>query len=170
MQIILHPSEISVFVKFGGGATSKVGFKPFLMLLFIFSEFDISAVVVYVGEAYLSGCQRKQWIFVTDGSECICNSLTEDEHDSLLAISFCSPILDNDSLAPINQCLSGNAVGFCNLIKRARDRTNHLWVAEATENSTYSISCNISRGSHLKGAADSALKWAKTSSMVGKQL
>ncbi|KAL0913050.1 hypothetical protein M5K25_016481 [Dendrobium thyrsiflorum] len=110
------------------------------------SEFDISAVVVYVGEAYLSGCQRKQWIFVTDGSECICNSLTEDEHDSLLAISFCSPILNNDSLAPINQCLSGNAVGFCNLIKRARDRNNHLWVAEATENSTYSISCNISRG------------------------
>ncbi|XP_020673370.1 protein BREAST CANCER SUSCEPTIBILITY 2 homolog B isoform X2 [Dendrobium catenatum] len=134
------------------------------------SEFDISAVVVYVGKAYLSGCQRKQWIFVTDGSECICNSFTEDEHDSLLAISFCSPILDNDSLAPINQCLSGNAVGFCNLIKRARDRNNDLWVAEATENSTYSINCNISGGSHLKGAADSALKWAKTSSMALKKL
>lgn len=57
-------------------------------------------------------------------------------------------------------------VGFFNLAKQARDQMNHLWVAEATENSTYRVSYNLPSSVHLKEAADSAQRWAKESYWV----
>ncbi|KAG0477017.1 hypothetical protein HPP92_013858 [Vanilla planifolia] len=134
------------------------------------SEFDVAAVIVHVGEVFISGFQRKQWMFVTDGSGCNFSSLTEDQYNCLLAIRFCLPSFGNDSPSPIGQWLSGTTVGWCNLIKRAKDCSNHLWVAEATENSTYSVGSSISCGSHLKEAADSALRWARESSSALQML
>lgn len=57
-------------------------------------------------------------------------------------------------------------VGFFNLIKRAKDQVNNLWVAEATENSTYTLTFDQMKSNHLKEAADSAQKWANISSLV----
>ncbi|KAJ6299836.1 hypothetical protein OIU76_020764 [Salix suchowensis] len=53
-------------------------------------------------------------------------------------------------------------VGFYNLIKRAKDQLNHLWMAEATENLTYSLSFDSSIFSHLKNAASSTQSWARS--------
>ncbi|KAK9289849.1 hypothetical protein L1049_008009 [Liquidambar formosana] len=117
------------------------------------SEFDIAALVVHVGEVYTAAHQKKQWVFVTDGS--ISELQSEKSSKSLLAISFCSPYIDDDSFAPINYNLAGSIVGFCNLIKRAKDQTNHLWVAEATENSNYFFNYDLLHCSHLKNAAAS---------------
>ena len=72
------------------------------------SEFDIAALVVYVGEVYTDAHQKKQWVFVTDGS--ISVSHLEEPSNSLLAISFCSPYIDGDSFAPINNNLIGSTV------------------------------------------------------------
>lgn len=57
-------------------------------------------------------------------------------------------------------------VGFCNLIKRPKDQMNHLWVAEASENSTYFLSFDTSHCSHLKEAAVSAERWGRLSNLV----
>lgn len=57
-------------------------------------------------------------------------------------------------------------VGFCNVIKKAKDQMNHLWVAEATENSTYFLDFKSPIGSHLRNAAVSVETWAKISPMV----
>ncbi|XP_073104918.1 protein BREAST CANCER SUSCEPTIBILITY 2 homolog B isoform X2 [Elaeis guineensis] len=127
------------------------------------SEFDIAAVIVHVGEVYISGCQKKQWIFMTDGSTCSSESLFEGQYDRLLAVSFCSPMIDNDSSALFSHTYSESTAGFFNLTKRARDQMNHLWVAEATENSAYCVSYNLPSRLHLKEAADSAQRWAKVS-------
>ncbi|XWS60009.1 hypothetical protein CRYUN_Cryun08bG0171400 [Craigia yunnanensis] len=127
------------------------------------SEFDIAAYVVYVGEVYTAAHQKKQWVFVTDDS--ISDSLSEGLSDSLLAISFCSPCIDEDSFAPINSNLVGSMVGFCNLVKKSKDRLNHLWVAEATENSAYFLNFNPFC-SHLKYAGASVQTWAKTSNLI----
>lgn len=43
---------------------------------------------------------------------------------------------------------------------------NHLWVAEATENSIYFLNFDTPNCSHLKNAAASAQSWAKTCSLV----
>ncbi|OVA07838.1 BRCA2 repeat [Macleaya cordata] len=134
------------------------------------SEFDIAAVVVYVGEAYRSGHQKKQWVFVTDDSMSGSELLSEGSSNCLLAISFCSPSMDYDSFPPINYTLAGSTVGFCNLVKRARDQVNNLWVAEATDNSTYSFCYDLPACSHLKEAAASAYRWAKISSLVSFQV
>ncbi|XP_019053257.1 PREDICTED: protein BREAST CANCER SUSCEPTIBILITY 2 homolog B-like isoform X2 [Nelumbo nucifera] len=134
------------------------------------SEFDIAAVVVHVGEIYISGNQKKQWVFVTDGSVSGFALHSEGASDCLLAISFCSPVVDNDSFAPINYNLTGSTVGFCNLVKRARDEINNLWVAETTENSTYTFNYDLPGCSHLKEAAGSACKWAKISSLTIQKL
>ncbi|KAK2987308.1 hypothetical protein RJ640_000084 [Escallonia rubra] len=131
------------------------------------SEFDIAAFVIYVGEVYTAAHQKKQWVFVTDGS------LTElhlEETNPLLAISFCSPCVDCDSVLPINYNLAGSTVGFCNLIKREKDQMNHLWVAEATENSNYFLNYDHAHISHLKDAASSAQRWAMTSSLTIEKL
>ncbi|KHG23348.1 Breast cancer type 2 susceptibility [Gossypium arboreum] len=127
------------------------------------SEFDIAAYVVYVGEVYTASHQKKQWVFVTD------DSISDLQSDSLLAISFCSPSIDDDSFAPINPNLVGSMVGFCNLIKKPKDQMNHLWVAEATENSTYYLNFKPSI-SHLQSAGASVQAWAKASSSIIDEL
>ncbi|KAF9588565.1 hypothetical protein IFM89_013417 [Coptis chinensis] len=132
------------------------------------SEFDIAAVVVHVGEVYTCGHQKRQWVFVTDGSTPVSES--KESPNSLLAISFCTPTFDNGSSVPINYALAGSTIGFCNMIKREPDRMNHLWVAEATDNSTYSYNYDIPGYSHLKEAAGSASKWAKTSPLAIQKL
>ncbi|MBA0814860.1 hypothetical protein Gohar_020659 [Gossypium harknessii] len=60
-------------------------------------------------------------------------------------------------------------VGFCNLIKKPKDQMNHLWVAEATENSTYYLNFKPSI-SHLKSAGASVQAWAKASSSIIDEL
>ncbi|GLT92773.1 hypothetical protein SLE2022_105930 [Rubroshorea leprosula] len=127
------------------------------------SEFDIAALVVYVGEVYMAAHQKKQWVFVTDDS--LFGSQLEDLSNSLLAISFSSPCT-NDSYEPINSNLVGSTVGFCNVIKKAKDQMNHLWVAEATENSTYFLDFRSPICSHLRNAAVSVGTWAKISPMI----
>ncbi|XP_026440082.1 protein BREAST CANCER SUSCEPTIBILITY 2 homolog B-like [Papaver somniferum] len=134
------------------------------------SEFDIAAVVVYVGESYTSGHQKKQWVFVTDDSMSGSKSLAEGSSNCLLAISFCSPSMGKDSFASISYTLEGSTVGFCNLVKRAKDQMNNLWVAEATDNSAYSLFNDLPASSHLKIAATSAYRWAKISSSTIQKL
>lgn len=55
-------------------------------------------------------------------------------------------------------------VGFCNLIKRAKDAKNNMWVGEATENSVYSINAEAAYSSHLKTSSSHIQTWAKLSS------
>jgi len=55
-------------------------------------------------------------------------------------------------------------VGFCNLIKRAKDVTNEIWVAEAAENSVYFINAEAAYSSHLKTSSAHIQTWAKLSS------
>nr|XP_018624604.1 protein BREAST CANCER SUSCEPTIBILITY 2 homolog B-like isoform X5 [Nicotiana tomentosiformis] len=124
-------------------------------------EFDIAAVVVFVGQLYTEAHQSKQWVFVADGSTSTLDS--NDESETLMATSFTSPCIETDSFAPINSNLVGSVVSFWNLIKRARDNVNNLWVAEATENSTYYLNFDHSHCSHLKEASASAERWAKIS-------
>ncbi|KAI8557146.1 hypothetical protein RHMOL_Rhmol05G0312600 [Rhododendron molle] len=149
---------------------SNLGDVP-LSSLFCFcvlSEFDIAALVVSVGEVCSDTHQKKQWVFVTDGS--ISESQLEQTSSSVLAISFSLPYNDCNSFAPINHNLVGSVVGFYNLIKRANDQINHLWVADTTENSTYSLSYDHVHYSHLKNAAASAERWAKISSLTIEKL
>ncbi|KAG8377073.1 hypothetical protein BUALT_Bualt09G0130300 [Buddleja alternifolia] len=134
------------------------------------SEFDIAALVVYVGEVYAQGHQQKQWVFVTDGSDPEFCSKESSDSDALLAINFCLPYTESDSFTPVNCNIAGSVVGFCNLIKRSRDQVNGLWVAEATENSDYFLSYDHAGRNHLKDAASSVLKWAKTSSSITEKL
>ncbi|KAJ7961167.1 Protein BREAST CANCER SUSCEPTIBILITY 2 B like [Quillaja saponaria] len=122
------------------------------------SEFDIAAYVVHVGEVYTTSHQKKQWVFVTD--ESISGLHSEELYNSLLAISFCSPATDDYSFAPINYNLPGSTVGFCNLIKRPKDHMNHIWVAEATERSTYFLNFDSPHCSHLRNTANSTKRWA----------
>lgn len=56
--------------------------------------------------------------------------------------------------------------GFCNLIKRPKDQINHLWVAEATENTSYFLNFDSTDCSHMKNAAVSAKRWAENSTSV----
>ncbi|KAI3788693.1 hypothetical protein L2E82_01466 [Cichorium intybus] len=143
---------------------SKMGEVP------ISSEFDVAAFVVYVGEVHKFGHEKRQWVFVTDGSCCNFQSNPHELSDSLLAISFFSPSVDCDSIVPINYNLVGSTVGFCNLIKRAKDQSNCIWVAEATENSTYFLSYDSGNSKHLKDAAASADRWAKSSTLIIEKL
>jgi len=77
---------------------------------YVHSEFDIAAYVVHVGRVYTSNQQKKQWVFVTDGS--IMNGLQSEKLiNSLLAICFCSPLIDHDSSFPLfNYNLAGSTV------------------------------------------------------------
>ncbi|KAK2981541.1 hypothetical protein RJ640_024854, partial [Escallonia rubra] len=157
----LSPQKAKIFVN-----CKNISYSPPLLNDF-FSKFDIVAFVIYVGEVYIAAHQKKQRVFVTDGS------LTElylEETIPLLAISFCSPCVDCDSVLLINYNLAGSTVGFCNLIKREKDQMNHLWVAEATENSNYFLNYDHVHISHLKDAASSAQRWAMTSSLTIEKL
>lgn len=141
---------------------SNLGEVPFS------SEFDVAAFVIYVGDPYTTVHRKKQWVFVTDGSTC--DSHSGELLDSLLAISFSAPFCESDLFSPVNPSLAGSVVGFFNLIKRAKDQVNNLWVAEATENSTYSLTFDHTKSNHLKKAADSAKKWANISSLTIENL
>lgn len=132
------------------------------------SEFDIAVLVLHVGLEYISGQQKRQWVFVTDGS--LCELQTEESTTSLLAISFCSPSADDDFISPINYNLVGSIIGFCNLVKRAKDHVNHMWVAEATENSTYYLKYNHPYCSHLKDAFGLVEKWEQSASSTIEKL
>ncbi|CAA0400029.1 unnamed protein product [Arabidopsis thaliana] len=121
------------------------------------SEFDIAAYVVYVGDAYTDVLQKKQWVFVTDGS----TQHSGEISNSLLAISFSTPFMDDSSVSHISHNLVGSVVGFCNLIKRAKDATNEMWVAETTENSVYFINAEAAYSSHLKTRSAHIQTWAK---------
>ncbi|CAI9097234.1 OLC1v1033610C1 [Oldenlandia corymbosa var. corymbosa] len=127
------------------------------------SEFDIAAYVVYVGDVYTSSRQKKQWVFVADGSPHELHTM--EPLESLLAISFCIPSSESDLFAPVNSNLAGSTVGFCNLIKRAKDHLNNVWVAEATESSTYTLNFDQTYFSHLKDAASLAQNWATNSNL-----
>lgn len=81
------------------------------VLLGLHSEFDIAAYVVYVGDAYTTHHQKKQWVFVTDGT--IHEIHSREPLESLLAISFCSPCSDSDLLTPVNYNLAGSTVSPC---------------------------------------------------------
>ncbi|CAN0927860.1 Protein BREAST CANCER SUSCEPTIBILITY 2 homolog B [Linum grandiflorum] len=131
------------------------------------SEFDIAAVVVHVGEVYGTGSYAKQWVFVTDNS---ISTLNSEAANSLLVLSFNAPSIDNDSAKPVNQNLAGSIVGFCNIIKRKKDQSNQIWVAEATENSTYYLNFDSPNCSHLRKTAASVQTWTKTSSSVISRL
>ncbi|KAI5406542.1 protein BREAST CANCER SUSCEPTIBILITY 2 homolog A [Lathyrus oleraceus] len=133
------------------------------------NEFDVVAFVVHVGEVYTSSQQKKQWVFVTD--ESIMYGLQSEElMDTLLAICFCSPLIEHDSFPPINHNLAGSTVGFCNLIKKEKDNTNHIWVADANETSTYYLKFDSSHCSHLRNAASSVRRWASESSLIMDKL
>ncbi|KAH0930967.1 hypothetical protein HID58_008084 [Brassica napus] len=126
------------------------------------SEFDIAAYVVYVGNVYTDVEQKKQWVFVTDGSTQ--RSRSGEISNSLLAISFSTPSMDDLPTPHISHSLVGSVVGFCNLIKRAKDAKNDMWVGEATENSVYSINAEAAYSSHLKTSSSHIQTWAKLSS------
>ncbi|XP_037411655.1 protein BREAST CANCER SUSCEPTIBILITY 2 homolog B-like isoform X8 [Triticum dicoccoides] len=126
------------------------------------SEFDIAGVVLHVGDVYLCSNQKRQWLFLTDGSKFISASQSTEQDDCLLAVSFsCSSASDDGAF--FSYALSGNTVGFSNLVKRQKDQTRRIWVAEATQSSTYTLSHEISKKSHLKEAAACAEKWASSS-------
>ncbi|MFS7969249.1 hypothetical protein Hanom_Chr09g00806901 [Helianthus anomalus] len=61
-------------------------------------------------------------------------------------------------------------VGFCNLIKCAKDQMNHIWVAEATGNSTYFLSYDGANFKHLKDASASADQWVEGSTLAIEKL
>lgn len=51
-------------------------------------------------------------------------------------------------------------------MKRAKDHVNHMWVAEATENSTYYLKYDHHYCSHLKDAFARVKKWEQSASLV----
>ncbi|XP_022159315.1 protein BREAST CANCER SUSCEPTIBILITY 2 homolog B-like isoform X2 [Momordica charantia] len=69
------------------------------------SEFDVVAMVIHVGEVFTTAHQKKQWIFVADGSIFESHSGLSN---SLLAISFCSPYVGDESFVPMNCNLVGS--------------------------------------------------------------
>ncbi|KAK1661883.1 hypothetical protein QYE76_050042 [Lolium multiflorum] len=133
------------------------------------SEFDIAGVVLHVGDVYLCSSQKRQWLFLTDGSKFTSAQHSAEQDDCLLAVSFSCRIAGDDSVF-FSHALSGNTVGFSNLVKRQKDQMSRIWVAEATESSTYTISHEISKKSHLKEAAICAEKWASSSHSKIQQL
>ncbi|KAL0555703.1 hypothetical protein IC582_009658 [Cucumis melo] len=132
------------------------------------SEFDVVAIIVHVGEVFAAAQQKKQWIFVADGY--VSEPHSEGISNSLLAISFCSQYADDESFVPMNINLTGSTAGFCNLIKRPKDQINHLWVAEATENTSYFLNFDSTDCSHMKNAAVSAKRWAENSTSIIENL
>ncbi|XP_044338919.1 protein BREAST CANCER SUSCEPTIBILITY 2 homolog B isoform X7 [Triticum aestivum] len=75
------------------------------------SEFDIAGVVLHVGEVYLCSNQKRQWLFLTDGSKFISASQSTEQDDCLLAVSFsCSSASDDGAF--FSYALSGNTVGW----------------------------------------------------------
>ncbi|CAG7875192.1 unnamed protein product [Brassica rapa] len=125
------------------------------------SEFDMAAYVVYVGNAYTDVDQKKQWVFVTDGS--LQYSDSGKIANRLLAISFRTSSMDDLHSPLISHNLVGSVVGFCNLIKRAKDVENDMWVCEAMENSDYFLNADAPCPSHLKTSSGHIQIWANLS-------
>ncbi|GAB2209907.1 hypothetical protein Droror1_Dr00027134 [Drosera rotundifolia] len=124
-------------------------------------EFDTVALVLYVGEVCIADRQRRQWVFVTDGS--VAKMKSGHTGSSLLAISFSAPCVEGDSELPVNYNVVNSIVGFRDLVMREKDQVNDLWVAEAGENSTYHLSFEHQATSHLKHSSFSVQRWAKNS-------
>jgi breast cancer 2 susceptibility protein len=78
------------------------------VLLVCFSEFDIAGVILHVGNIYLCSNQKRQWLFLTDGSKFISGQTSENQ-DCLLAVSVSSPITGEDSVL-FSYALNGNIV------------------------------------------------------------
>ncbi|MED6197131.1 hypothetical protein PIB30_053852 [Stylosanthes scabra] len=157
---------------------AKQQFKPFFiprkpasLLGFsgipISSEFDMAAYVVHVGNIRVLNAQNKQWVFVTNAAA---EYGFRDCFNSLLAICFSSPSTDFDSFPPISYSLVGSTVGFCNLIKKEKDDRNHIWVADATENSTYHLNFDSPQCSHLRTSASNTKRWVDNSSLIIEKL
>ncbi|KAK3163964.1 hypothetical protein QOZ80_1AG0010770 [Eleusine coracana subsp. coracana] len=125
------------------------------------SEFDIAGVILYVGTIYSCSNQKRQWLFLTDGSKFVSGQKPEDL-DCLLAVSVSSPTAGGET-AIFSYALNGNIVGFSNLVKRQKDQMNQIWVAEATESSTFTLSHEIPTKCHLKEAATSVERWVSRS-------
>ncbi|GAB2273460.1 hypothetical protein Dimus_008252 [Dionaea muscipula] len=75
-------------------------------------EFDTVGLILHVGEVSIAAHQKRQWVFVTDGS--ISEMQSGDSTNSLLAISLCAPCVEGDSDSPVNYNLVGCIVSaFC---------------------------------------------------------
>ncbi|KAL9249956.1 BREAST CANCER SUSCEPTIBILITY 2 homolog B-like protein [Drosera capensis] len=146
----LTSSEREVFMPFSNPRESILLSR--LREIPVSREFDTVALVLHVGDVYIAAHQKRQWVFVTDGS--IPERQFSDSTSSLLAISFCAPCIEGDSDLQVNYNLVNSVVGFLNLVMREKDQLNDLWVAEASENSTY----------HLKHSSLSVQRWVKNSS------
>ena len=81
----------------------------------------------------------------------------------LQCLLYCSTLYIYKKGATSVYCISVAQVGFSNLVKREKDQTRRIWVAEATVSSTYTLSHEISKKSHFKEAAICAEKWASSS-------
>ncbi|KAK1358913.1 hypothetical protein POM88_043387 [Heracleum sosnowskyi] len=66
--------------------------------------------------------------------------------------------------------IHGKNVGLCNIIKKEKDRINHIWVVEATKNSDYSLTYEHKRYIHLKHAVVASQEWAEVSSLTIEKL
>jgi hypothetical protein len=95
--------------------------KPYLYhYVFSFSEFDLVAVVLLVGDAYLSGQQKRQWIFMTDGSGSKLDSTIEtgEVDNCIIAVSFLSPVIEDDcSFKLFSKTLEGSTVFYSRSFK-----------------------------------------------------
>ncbi|CAO2820162.1 unnamed protein product [Amaranthus hypochondriacus] len=132
------------------------------------SEFDTAALVLHVGPELLYGQHKKQWVFVTDGS--VSELQTEESEVSLLAIAFSTTCTGDDSISPFNFNLVGSIVGFRDLTKRDKDHGNCMWVAEATENSTYYLNYDHPSCSHLKDSFERVQRWGQSASLTIEKL
>lgn len=86
-----------------------------LCLFLLFSEFDLAAVVLFVGDVYLSGQQKRQWVFIVDGSGSKSEFRTETGEicSCILAVSFFSPVMEDDcSFELFSKTLEGSTVVF----------------------------------------------------------
>ncbi|GAB2212121.1 hypothetical protein Droror1_Dr00025468 [Drosera rotundifolia] len=158
----LTSSEREVFMPFSNPRESILLSR--LREIPVSREFDTVALVLHVGDVYIAAHQKRQWVFVTDGS--IPERQFSDSTSSLLAISFCAPCIEGDSDLPVNYNLVNSTVGFLNLVMREKDQVNDLWVAEASENSTYHLSFEHQATSHLKHSSLSVQRWVKNSSLT----
>ncbi|MQL76987.1 hypothetical protein Taro_009393 [Colocasia esculenta] len=73
-------------------------------------EFDIAAVILYVGDVFVTGHQKKQWVFMTDGSQAGSELQQEGMCNCLLAVNFCLPVIDKDMSPLVNPTLLGSTV------------------------------------------------------------
>ncbi|URE40781.1 BRCA2, helical [Musa troglodytarum] len=114
----------------------EIGLETFQVMLLKSGASSSNATKEYSLDALLDVWLSKQ---LAAGKLFVGQKLRE-QRDCLLAVSFSSPMVDKDLFSHHHE---GTVVGFYYLVKRARDQTYHLWVAKATENSTYSVSYNL---------------------------